>query len=167
MLTMGQKKAVTRELKDRYQRLSKKEKTIFLDGFTQLTAYNRSYAARTLRIKEVLGYINIAGKRVKLVRDNRKIKRKKKIYDEEVFGALRKIWKIFDYICSKRLAPYLEEIIPVLEKWGEIKLKPKVREKFFKISAVNLLMPIYFVIVNKTKLLLPGVGLIGRMIPVL
>jgi hypothetical protein len=30
MLTMRQKKAVTRELKDRYQRLSKKEKTIFL-----------------------------------------------------------------------------------------------------------------------------------------
>ena len=81
MLTMGQKKAVTRELKDRYQRLSKKEKAIFLNEFIQLTRYNRSYAARALRIKEVLGYINIAGKRVKLVRDNRKIKRKKeKIY---------------------------------------------------------------------------------------
>jgi len=52
--------------------------------------------------------MNIAGKRVKLVRDNRKIKRKKKkIYDEEVFGVLKEIWKIFDYICSKRLAPYL------------------------------------------------------------
>jgi hypothetical protein len=282
MLTMGQKKAVTRELKDRYQRSSKKEKTIILDEFIELTRYNRSYAAKTLRIKEVLGYINIAGKRVKLVRDNSKIKRKKKkIYDQEVFGALRKIWKIFDYICSKRLAPYLEEIIPVLEKWGEIKLKPKVREKLFRISPAsidrlftdtrkryrikgrattkpgtllkksipirtfadwdekvpgffevdlvshdggatrgdfnqslnftdictgweemiavknkaqvwvfagikkiegrisfsilgldsdngsNLLMPIYFVIVNKTKLLLPGVGLTGRMIPVL
>ena len=138
MLTMGQKKAVTRELKDRYQRLSKKEKTIFLNEFIQLTRYNRSYAARTLRIKEVLGYINIAGKRVKLVRDNSKIKRKKKIYDEEVFGALRKIWKIFDYTCPKRLAPYLEKIIPVLEKWGEIKLSAKVREKLFKISAATI-----------------------------
>ena len=165
---MRQKKAVTKELKDRYQRLSKKEKAIFLNEFIQLTRYNRSYAARALRIKEVLGYINIAGKRVKLVRDNGKIKRKKeKIYDKKVLNALKEIWKICDYICSKRLAPYLKEIILVLEKWGEIKLKPKVREKFFKISAVNLLMPIYFVIVNKTKLLLPGVGLTGRMIPVL
>ena len=139
MLTMGQKKAVTRELRDRYQRLSKKEKTIFLNEFIQLTRYNRSYAARALRIKEVLGYMNIAGKRVKLVRDNRKIKRKKKkIYDQEVFGVLRKIWGIFDYICSKRLAPFLSEIIPVLEKWEEIKLSAKVREKLFKISAATI-----------------------------
>jgi len=139
MLTMRQKKAVTRELKDRYQRSSKKGKTIILNEFIQLTRYNRSYAARALRIKEVLGYMNIAGKRVKLVRDNRKIKRKKKkIYDEEVFGVLKELWRICNYICSKRLAPFLKEIIPVLEKWGEIKLKPKVREKLFKISAATI-----------------------------
>ena len=128
MLTMGQKKAVTRELKDRYQRLSKKEKAIFLNEFIQLTRYNRSYAARALRIKEVLGYINIAGKRVKLVRDNRKIKRKKeKIYDKKVLNALKEIWKICDYICSKRLAPYLSEIIPVLEKWSLIQCKMSLK----------------------------------------
>ena len=34
----------------------------------------------------------------------------------------------------KRLSPFLSEIIPVLEKWGEIKLDPQVREKLFKIS---------------------------------
>ena len=130
MLTMGQKKAVTRELKDRYQRLSKKEKAIFLNEFIQLTRYNRSYAARALRIKEVLGYINIAGKRVKLVRDNRKIKRKKeKIYDKKVLNALKEIWKICDYICSKRLAPYLSEIIPVLEKWSLIQRKMSLKER--------------------------------------
>jgi len=130
MLTMGQKKAVTRELRDRYQRSSKKEKTIFLNEFVQLTGYNRSYAARALRIKKVLGYMNIAGKRVRLVRDKRKIKReKKKIYDREVHTALKELWKICDYICSKRLAPFLSEIIPVLEKWGEIILNPKVRER--------------------------------------
>jgi len=139
MLTMRQKKAVTRELRDRYQRSSKKEKTIILNGFIPLTGYNRSYAARTLRIKEVLGYINIAGKRVRLVRDKRKIKRKKKkIYDQDVLVALKKIWKIGDYICSKRLAPFLSEIIPVLEKYGEIKLDAKVREKLFQISTATI-----------------------------
>jgi len=51
MLTMRQKKAITRELKDRYQRLSKKEKTIILNEFIQPTKYNRSYADRALRIK--------------------------------------------------------------------------------------------------------------------
>ncbi|MFH1939340.1 MAG: transposase family protein [bacterium] len=136
---MRQKKAVTRELRDRYRKSSKKEKTIMLDEFIRLTRYNRSYAARVLRLKEVLGYMHIRGKRVRLVRDKRKIKRKKKkIYDEGVLVALKEIWKICDYICSKRLAPFLKEIIPVLEKWREINLSAKVREKLFKISAATI-----------------------------
>ena len=83
--------------------------------------------------------MNRGAKRVRLVRDKRKIKRKKKkIYDKEVLVALKEIWKIGDYICSKRLAPYLSEIIPVLERWKEIKLNFKVREKLFKISAAAI-----------------------------
>ena len=39
MLTMRQKKAVTKELKDRYQRASKKEKTIILNEFIRLAGY--------------------------------------------------------------------------------------------------------------------------------
>ncbi len=136
---MRQKKAVTRELKDRYQRSSKKEKTIMLDEFIRLTSYNRSYAARALRIKEVLGYMHIGGKRIRLVRDKKKIKRaKKKIYDKKVLTALRELWIICDYICPKRLAPYLKEIIPVLEKWREIKLDAKVREKLLRVSAATI-----------------------------
>lgn len=74
-----------------------------------------------------------------MVRDKRKIKRKKKkIYDQDVLVALKEIWKISDYICSKRLAPFLSEIIPVLEKYGEIKLDAKVREKLFQISAATV-----------------------------
>ena len=139
MLTMRHKKAITKELRDRYQRASKKEKTMMLDEFIRLTGYNRSYAARALRIKRILGYLNIAGKRIKYIADKRKIKRKKKkIYDQDVLVALKEIWKICDYICSKRLAPFLSEIIPVLERWGEIKLNLKVREKLFKISAATI-----------------------------
>ncbi|MEA2087435.1 MAG: transposase family protein [Candidatus Caldatribacteriota bacterium] len=138
MLTMRQKKAITRELRKRYQKARKKEKTVILNEFTQLTEYNRCYAARALRIKRVLGYLNIAGKRIKYVAD-RKIKRKKKrFYDQKILIALKKIWEICDYICSKRLAPFLEEIIPVLEKYGEIKLESKVREKLFQISAATI-----------------------------
>ncbi|HZK12611.1 MAG TPA: transposase family protein [Atribacterota bacterium] len=141
MLTMRQKKAVTRELKDRYQRSSKKEKSIILNGFIQLTGYNRCYACQILNVKKekVLGYMNIDGKRLRLVRDKGKIKRKKKkIYDQDVLVTLKEIWKISDYICSKRLAPFLSEVIPVLEKYGEINLATKVREKLFKISAATI-----------------------------
>ena len=139
MLTMRQKKAVTRELRKRYQKARKKEKTVILDEFIQLTGYNRCYACQVLNVKKVLGYLNIAGKRIKYIADKRKTKRKKKkIYDQEVLVALKELWKICDYICSKRLAPFLSEIIPALERWGEIKLNLKVREKLFKISAATI-----------------------------
>lgn len=69
----------------------KKVLQIILNEFIQLTRYNRSYTASSLCIKILLGYMNIAGKRVKLIRDNRKIKRKKKIYDQEVFTTLEEI----------------------------------------------------------------------------
>jgi hypothetical protein len=52
--------------------------------------------------------------------------------------ALKELWRICDYTYSKRLAPFLKEIIPVLEKWGEIKLNVKVRKKLFKISAATI-----------------------------
>ena len=46
MLTMRYKKAITKELRDRYQRASKKEKTMMLNGFIRLTGYNRCYAVK-------------------------------------------------------------------------------------------------------------------------
>jgi len=106
--------------------------------------YNKSYfSPKCVQLegftpKRVLGYLNIAGKRIKYVADKKIKREKKKFYDKEVFIALKKILIICDYICSKRLAPFLSEIIPVLEKYGEINLATKVREKLFKISAATI-----------------------------
>ena len=52
MLTMRQKKAVTKGLKYRYQRVSKKEKTIILNEFIRLARYNRCYACQVLNMKK-------------------------------------------------------------------------------------------------------------------
>ena len=110
-----------------------------LNEFIRLTGYNRCYACQILKKKErVLGYLNIAGKRIKYVADKKMKREKKRFYDKEVFIALKRTWIICDYICSKRLAPFLSEIIPVLEKYGEINLATKVREKLFKISAATI-----------------------------
>ncbi|MDD3656576.1 MAG: hypothetical protein PHI72_07415 [Atribacterota bacterium] len=65
MLTMSQKKAVTRELKDRYQKARKKEKTIILNEFTRLTGYHRCYASQILSQSKILGYTQLAGQTIK------------------------------------------------------------------------------------------------------
>jgi len=143
-LTMTQRKAVTRELAKKYTGARKKEKGKILDDLIDLTGYNRSYAARVLRKtaqtkKKTVGR---GRKRVTLVEDRRmkplKRRQRPRKYDKAVQRSLKKIWIVLDCICGKRLAPYLPEIIPVLEKWGELELDPEVRQKLLEISAATI-----------------------------
>jgi len=142
MLDMRQKKAITEELKTRYNKATKKEKTKMLDEFCATTRYNRCYASWILKMKrgKVLGYMTTGGIRIKYVIGKKKKTKKKrdKIYTYDVFLKLKKIWAIFDFICSKRLAPFMEEAVEKLEACGEIDLTEKVREKLTKISASTI-----------------------------
>lgn len=142
MLTMRQKKALAAEIQDRYSKATKKAKTRILDEFTATTSYNRNYAARILRLKagKVIGYSRVGGKKIKyVIGKKKKTKRKRdKIYGYDVFLALRRIWTIFDFICGKRLAPFMAEAVEKLEAHKEIDLTEKVREKLAKISASTI-----------------------------
>lgn len=123
-LTMREKRKVTRELRGRYGHASKQEKGEILDWLVEVTGYNRSYASRVLR-----------GKASAKKEGKKKEKRgRKRRYGEEVFLALREVWFICDCICSKRLAPFLQEIVPVLERHDELIVSDEVREKLFEIS---------------------------------
>ncbi|MDP3012313.1 MAG: ISNCY family transposase, partial [Candidatus Hydromicrobium sp.] len=142
MLAMRHRKAISAETRKRYAKATKKEKTIILDQFTAITGYNRCYASQILSVKKekVLGYITTGGKRIKFVAEKKKKKKRKKprIYTYDVFLALRRIWVVFDFICSRRLAPFMAEAVKKLEKHKEIDLSPEVREKLLKISASTI-----------------------------
>ena len=146
MLTMRQKQAVTRQVALRYKKARKKEKGMILDEFTKTTGYNRSYASRVLRQKvkpKVVGKMKVGGLNVVLIEDRRRKKKKKarlkaRKYDQEVFKALKKIWAIEDCICGKRLAPFLPEIVPVLERFKELKISKETREKLLEISPATV-----------------------------
>jgi len=142
MLEMKQKKAITAEVGARYIKAAKKEKVKILDEFCATTKYNRTYSARILRnsLGRTIGYSRIGGRKVKYVIGKaKKTKRKRnKIYTYDVFLALRKIWAIFDFICSKRLRPFMAEAIKKLTKHKEISISPEVRQKLLKISASTI-----------------------------
>ena len=136
---MRQKKAITREVKERYQKAQKKEKIMILNEFTRLTGYNRCYASQILAKSNILGSVQIAGRKIKYVRDPKKSRRKKKkYYDQDVLDALNQLWEEADSICSKRLAPFLAGLIEVLEKYGEITLTRQVKEKLLTISPATI-----------------------------
>lgn len=67
-----------------------------------------------------------------------KRRKKKRIYDQKVFSALKKSWGILDCPGGKRLYPFLPEIILTLERFGEIKLDEETREKLLKISPATI-----------------------------
>ncbi len=142
MLDMRQKKAVTKELKKRYTKATKKKKGVMLDEFCATTGYNRSYASWILKIKKdkVLGYMKTGGKRIKFVAAKKKAKKKgrPRIYTYDVFLALKKIWVIFDFICSKRLAPFMAEAVAKLKKHKEIETTGEVDRKLNTMSASTI-----------------------------
>jgi len=138
---MKEKKAVTRETAKRYQRAHKREKSKILDEFIKTTGYSRWYARYILRNWERKIILRTqTGGEIILIGDRRKkVKRhKERVYNQKVLTALKKIWHICDFICGKRLAPYLEVIVPILEKYGEIFLDKETREKLLKISAATV-----------------------------
>lgn len=146
MLTMRQKQAVARETVLRYKKARKKEKGFILNELTKITRYNRSYAARVLRQKarpKVVGTLKVGGFNVVLVEDRRRKKGKQtrlkaKKYGKEVFYALKRIWAVSDCICGKRLAPFLAEIVPVLEEFKELEIDEETKEKLLQISAATV-----------------------------
>lgn len=137
-LSMKERKAVTKTLAGKYRRVSKKKKGRMLDTFVEATGYNRVYAAQVLR-----GH----GKRVELapgvvVKGRARAKRKRRpgkpTYGPEVVRALNKVWKTMDYICGKRLAPALPEVVPRLVQHGELRVNRSVREKLIRMSAATI-----------------------------
>ena len=128
MLTMRHRKAITAEIQNRYIKATKKNKSKILDEFSATTGYDRVYAARILRLApgKTIGYSKINGRKIKyIIGKKKKVKRvRDSIYGYDVFLALKKIWAIFDFICSKRLAPFMAEAIEKLTKHREIELSP-------------------------------------------
>ena len=127
MLTMRQKQAITKELKMKYRKATKKKKNLMLDDFCSLTEYNRTYASRILR-KE---YVSCKSNKIE-------INKRKIIYDNNVFSALVKVWIIADGICGKRLAPFLPELLDKLIQHKEIRVSKKVYGKLTRISAATI-----------------------------
>ena len=137
-LTMQERKRVTKAMGRQYRRGMKKDKGVIVTQFVEATGYNRVYAARLLRNH---------GKRVVVkpgivVEGSTRVKRKppgrEKYYDEAVFEPLKKLWRIADHICGKRLVVFVRQTLPCLVRNGELRIDPEVQGKLMRISAASI-----------------------------
>ena len=123
---MKERQAVVRELGKGYRQKTKKERGLIVDELVRLTGYNRAYACRALRQGGCTG------------RRKPQTRSRAKTYGPEVLVPLRKIWATLDGIAGKRLAPFLPEMVAVMEREGELNLSAEVREKLLRISAATI-----------------------------
>jgi len=112
----------------RYYKVNRTAKMKILDEFTAATGYHRKYAILLLRKFKPLQKAKVIPKR-----PAKSIK-----YDDEVQKALIQIWEASNRICSKRLVPYLPELIEVLTRYNHLKLSPHVRSRLLSISPATV-----------------------------
>ena len=120
MMSQRSKRELAETIQGRYLKASKKDKTKILDEFVSATGYHRKYAIHLLK----------HGLRR---RHRKKVGRKKK-YTGEVVKVLERIWEICGRICSRRLHPFLPEIVEVLERHRELKLSQETKALLLSMS---------------------------------
>ena len=107
----------------RYREATRSEKTAILDEFTAATGYSRKYAIRLL---------------TKPISCPEPIKRSRpRVYGPEAQDALACAWSAANFICGKRLVPFLPELVASLERHGHLVLDDDVRGQLLGLSAAT------------------------------
>jgi hypothetical protein len=106
-------------LHGRYLHTSKVDKGRLLDYFCEITGYHRKSAIRLLRHPP----------KARSKRGGRP-----KEYCAELAEALKVAWEATDRVCSKRLAPFLAELVPILERCQAVHLSDDIRAQLLRVS---------------------------------
>ena len=111
-------------LRGRYFKGSKEEKGKMLDEFTEVTGLHRKAAIRLLH-------------RLGRARVSKRLGRPRR-YGAETAEALRGVWEASDRLCSRRLKPFLPEMITVLRRHGEQRINAVTEMELRRMSASTI-----------------------------
>jgi hypothetical protein len=120
MMSQRSKQELIKAIRPRYQKAKKIEKQQILDEFVATTGYHRKYAIRVLTQSRRGKHAKKPGPR--------------KIYQGEVVVVLGRIWEICGHICSKRLHPFLGEMVKVLERTDELHMSAETKALLLQMS---------------------------------
>lgn len=124
MMSQRSKRELLDTIRPRYLKAKKSGKARILDEFVAATGYHRKYAIRVLK----------HGRKA----TGRRKKGRRKQYQGEVVAVLTRIWEICGRICSKRLKPFLPEIVVVLERHQELSLSAEVKSQLLRMSRATI-----------------------------
>jgi len=139
-MTRGSILEYAEALRGRYLAASKMEKGRMLDQFTMVTGCHRKAAIRLLRRT---GQVKVKRRRGRPRR-----------YGGDVVSALRQVWEASDRLCSKRLHPFLPELIAILQRHQEVSVNAQTEAQLRQMSPSTI-----------DRLLRPYRRLGGRRLP--
>jgi hypothetical protein len=116
MMSMTSRRELLAVVAPRYRAARGEERTRILEEFLASTGYHRKYALSLLNHP-----ITKATARKKRARPRQ--------YAFAVQQGLVTCWRAANGICSKRLVPYLPELVRVLEQHGELHLEAQTKER--------------------------------------
>jgi hypothetical protein len=101
-------------------RADKKAKTEILNEFVATTGMHRKAVIRSLNRR---------------ARSSGKKKRgRPRLYGLEVMAALKVVWEATDCLCSKRLQPFLPELVGILKRCGELTMPGEIEAQLCQMS---------------------------------
>ena len=122
-MTRGSILEYARAVRSRYLRSGKEAKAKILDEFVQATGLHRKSAIRLLNREEAKG-----GKR----------RGRPRLYGADVVAALKVVWEASDCLCSRRLRPFLPELIKVLKAKGEVDIGEETEDQLSRLSESSI-----------------------------
>jgi hypothetical protein len=141
-LTVNERYAIIRELAPRYQTARKRERSTILDEFVRLTGLVRPYASYVLKNYGVHKSVVVKGQRIVVVVGKRTAttlhRKRPRRYDNAVVEALERLWAFSNGLCGKRLAVFIRQTVPILERYGELTLHDAVRANVLAISPATI-----------------------------
>lgn len=124
MMSQRSKREMIAAIRPRYLKADKAGKARILDELIATTGYHRKSAIRVLRHSSKPKGLKKPGRR--------------KVYQGEVVQALEQVWEICGRICSKRLQPFLPEMVSVLERCHELDLSAETKSLLLAMSCSTI-----------------------------
>jgi hypothetical protein len=107
-------------IRRRYFRAAKKAKTEMLNEFVATTGMHR---------KAVIRSLNRRGRS-----SGKKKRGRPRLYGHEAMVALKTTWEASDCLCSKRLHPFLPELVSILKRCGELTMTEETETQLCQMS---------------------------------
>jgi hypothetical protein len=124
MMSLDSRRELLAVTAPRYRTAHRAERSRILEEFVASTGYHRKYALTLLNHPLSKGAA-------------RKPRQRVRRYPLAVQRALITCWHVANGICSKRLIPYLPELVAVLERQGEVRLEAETKRLLLALSAAT------------------------------